>query len=108
MVMPGTGSLGASLNLYRSDNPKYTTYLSDGMGRDGYILRHNGGLCHERELNFSESTRFSSPLRYCNPAPLKETTAIKYCSDGSGRDSYILYNSGGNHVESVPGGYKSF
>jgi hypothetical protein len=74
--------------------------MGDGMGRDTYILKHNGGLCHERDLNHALSSMYHSPPRYVNPAPQKEATAIKYCSDGSGRDTYILYNSGGNHAQS--------
>lgn len=30
--------------LYRSFNPKWTTYESDGLGRDLYISYNNGGL----------------------------------------------------------------
>lgn len=101
MAIPG---LGSSMNLYRTFYPKYAHYSSDGMGRDGYILRHNGGLCHEREPNFQESTWYiSSPGQIGGLASgllKKEATAIKYCSDGSGRDAYILYNSGGNLVDS--------
>jgi hypothetical protein len=41
---------------------------------------------------------YPSPTRFVPSSPLREATAIKYCSDGSGRDSYILYNSGGNHA----------
>jgi len=36
-------------NLGRTFNPKYTHYAPDGQGRDAYIIRHNGGLCRERE-----------------------------------------------------------
>lgn len=78
--------------------------MSDGFGRDTYILKHNGGLCNEREPHFSESTRYASPAKYAiTPAPLKDATALRYCSDGSGRDAYILYNSGGNFPECPPG-----
>jgi hypothetical protein len=31
-------------SLYRSFNPKYTNYSSDGKGRDGYISYNNGGF----------------------------------------------------------------
>ena len=33
-------------NLYRTDYPKYSHYYSDGLGRDSYILKNNGGMCH--------------------------------------------------------------
>ena len=101
----GCGNVTSQLQLGRTFNPKYTQYRGDGHGRDSYIIKHNGGLCHEREPVFSESTRFSSPLK-CNyvSAPRKQVWSLKYISDGSGRDSYILINSGGNHVPDIPGG----
>lgn len=33
--------------MYRTFSPKYAHYLSDGNGRDTYILKNNGGLCTE-------------------------------------------------------------
>ena len=42
----------AVFNLNRTSNATYTHYMSDGKGRDTYILKHNGGLCNEREPNF--------------------------------------------------------
>ena len=103
MAFQSTGNVGTNFGLNRTFNPKYTKYMSDGMGRDSYILRHNGGLCSEREPHFAESTRYASPTKFLSPPPpMKEATALKYISDGSGRDSYILINSGGNHVENQP------
>lgn len=37
------------------------------------------------------------------PAPLKEARSFKYVSDGSGRDFYITYNSGGLEAPYIPG-----
>jgi hypothetical protein len=34
-----------SHDLYRTEHPKYTSYPSDGKGRDSYIMFGNGGLC---------------------------------------------------------------
>jgi len=70
------------------------------MGRDSYIIRHNGGLCKERDPFFRESTRYPSPMKFLGtPAHRKTVWSIRYPSDGSGRDSYILINSGGNHID---------
>lgn len=33
----------------------------------------------------------------------KDATAFRYLSDGSGRDSYIIVNSGGLHVDTAYG-----
>lgn len=41
------------------------------------------------------------------PAPLKEATSHKYISDGSGRDFYITYNSGGLEAPYIPGTTKA-
>jgi hypothetical protein len=30
--------------IRRTSDPKYTTYISDGCGRDKYILINNGGI----------------------------------------------------------------
>lgn len=38
----------------------------------------------------------------------KEATAFKYISDGSGRDSYVLINSGGLHAPTVYGKNNQF
>ncbi len=54
------------------------------------------------------STHYKNPLRHSSPAPLKETTAVRYSSDGSGRDAYVLYNSGGNYPTVGPGRSWSF
>lgn len=98
------------MGLYRTQHEKYAHYPSDGMGRDSYIIRNNGGLCSEREPNFRQSTRYSSPMRFKGvPAHRKEPWSIRYLSNGSGRDSYILINSGGNHTDFRPGGtYKAY
>ena len=39
------------MNLYRTENVKYTTYTGDGQGRDGYIVFCNGGLHEMRKYN---------------------------------------------------------
>ena len=85
-------------------NPKYTHYMSDGMGRDSYILRHNGGLWNEAIRPYYESKMYTTEKIWCSPpAPLKEATSFKYISDGSGRDFYITYNSGGLEAPYIPG-----
>jgi hypothetical protein len=41
------------------------------------------------------------------PSPMKEATSHKYISDGSGRDFYITYNSGGLEAPYIPGTTKA-
>lgn len=83
--------------INRTYHPKWVTYNGDGNGRDGYIVFSNGGL---NELRFYKgSTRemgfkngMSPTKRYS--VPRKDATAFDYVPDGSGRDSYVIFNSG--------------
>lgn len=88
-------------SLYRTFSPTFNAYTRDGDGRDGYIGYNNGGFWNTRippgtsfESTFPESTRYR--LRSIN----RQVAPFKYYSDGSGRDSYILINSGGLKRES--------
>ena len=82
--------------------------MSDGQGRDTYILKHNGGLWNEAVRPFFESGMYvREKPSVMGPAPLKEATSFKYFSDGSGRDFYITYNSGGLEAPYVPGATRS-
>lgn len=47
-------------SLYRSFNPKYTNYSSDGKGRDGYISYNNGGFLNSKPKLFKTSANFYS------------------------------------------------
>ena len=94
--------------LYRTFYPKYAHYMSDGMGRDTYILKHNGGMCSEGSRPYYETTMYTREKPSAmGPAPLKEATSFKYISDGSGRDFYVTYNSGGLEAPYIPGTVKS-
>lgn len=82
--------------------------MSDGHGRDSYILKHNGGMCNEGSRPFFETKMYSKEMpSQMPPAPFKAATSFKYISDGSGRDFYITYNSGGLEAPYIPGTQKS-
>ena len=94
--------------LYRTFYPKYAHYMSDGQGRDSYILKHNGGMCSEGSRPYFETTQYTKEKpSVMGPSPLKDATSFKYTSDGSGRDFYITYNSGGLEAPYIPGTQKS-
>lgn len=46
---------------------------------------------------------YKAPPSKALPAPHKAATSFKYVSDGSGRDFYVTYNSGGLEAAYVPG-----
>lgn len=83
----------------RTFDPKVSHYLADGSGRDSYVITNNGGLTAGRLWNQKDSkTFFMTSQKYFkreSPSPRKEAMPFEYRSDGSGRDSYILHNSGG-------------
>ena len=93
---------------YPAFYPKYTHYMSDGEGRDTYILKHNGGLWNEAERPIAQSRFYpKEKVRVVIPAPRKDAVSFKYISDGSGRDFYITHNSGGLQAPYIPGSVKA-
>jgi hypothetical protein len=65
-------------------------------------------MCNEASRPFYETTMYTKERPSgMPPAPLKEATSFKYISDGSGRDFYITYNSGGLEAPYIPGANKS-
>eukprot|EP00347_Sterkiella_histriomuscorum_P007231 403349757 len=83
---------GVSLRTY---DPKYTHYLTDGGGRDAFVNYNNGGFSAPRVSFYQESSAFMQKRIPQSPSPKKESAAIQYRPDGTGRDSYIYANSGG-------------
>jgi hypothetical protein len=62
-------------------------------------MYNNGGLSIPRFYNPQIGTHYMSfkpsNLSSVSPSPRKEAMAVEYRSDGTGRDSYIVQNSGG-------------
>lgn len=91
-------------SLYKTFCTKYTHYAPDGFGRDKYIIQNNGGLCSEATRPVYESNMYyKPPPSKMLPAPHKAATSFKYVSDGSGRDFYVTFNSGGLEAPYLPG-----
>ena len=97
-LLPVSGSLN------RTFNPKYTTYGPNGSGRDAYIICQNGGLLPQEKFIVPSTgyhyrkgpTQLFSGSCRVSISPKKEASPLKYISDGSGRDSYVTRDSGGN------------
>ena len=90
--------------MYKTFCTKYTHYAPDGNGRDKYIINNNGGLWDEGVRPIYESNMYFRPLpSKALPAPHKAATSFKYVSDGSGRDFYVTFNSGGLEAPYIPG-----
>lgn len=87
----------------RTQHAKYASYYGDGFGRDSYISVNNGGLTGNEKANMMRRPHRRT-LRCENPnSPRKNPQTTTYKSDGSGRDSYVIHNSGG-----LVGDYKYF
>lgn len=78
----------------RTHNPTYASYSGDGTGRDSYIILNNGGLTKEDKPNMMWPSIKMGNQNMRRVAE-KPAVAFKYKSDGSGRDSYVIRNSGG-------------
>ncbi len=78
----------------RTMSPKYASYFGDGSGRDSYIVLNNGGLT-STDKKYMMSRPFRNTIQNKNKSPLKDAVSHTYHSDGTGRDSYVISNSGG-------------
>ena len=84
-------------SINRTYNPKFVTNHGDGSGRDGYAVFANGGLNELRSYKGSQGRPvFNNNIGVPNAkiAPRKDATAFDYIPDGTGRDTYIIYNYG--------------
>ncbi len=75
-------------------SPSWTRYSPDGQGRDDYIRFDNGGLLGNLyKIRSKEDFGVFDNKKYYNIQ--KNLAPLQYISDGSGRDSYVLHQSGG-------------
>ena len=81
--------------LMRTFSPKYANYFGDGSGRDTYAVVNNGGLTSVEKPNMMNRPFRNTFQNRIHASPLKEAVSFTYHSDGSGRDSYVISNSGG-------------
>jgi hypothetical protein len=81
--------------LMRTFSPKYVSNFGDGSGRDTYAVVNNGGLAGiDKQHMMSKPFRNTFQNRIHNQN-LKDAVSLTYHSDGTGRDSYVISNSGG-------------
>lgn len=85
-------------SINRTYHPKYVTNYGDGSGRDGHAVFANGGLHGMRDYRGpSPKPGFNGHKgRASNSysSPKKDATAFDYVPDGTGRDSYVIFNYG--------------
>lgn len=83
----------------RTFDPKYSHYYSDGTGRDNFVNYNNGGFSIPKVHNPMQGTAYmrmgNAKVYTGSPSPRKEAMPVEYRSDGTGRDGYIVHNSGG-------------
>ena len=67
-------------------------YHTNGTGRDQYIVRDNGGFSAMHEpVRHPEVGSFVPKRRVADIAPQIHAKPMYYHSNGTGRDSYIVY-----------------
>lgn len=89
-----------NFTLYRTNDPKFTTYQGDGSGRDTYIVLNDGGLQPDpMRKGLNNDARFNLSSKAASPKAfgflLKPSQRIYYPPNGSGRDTYIIDDNGG-------------
>jgi hypothetical protein len=87
--------------IHRAFNPRINHYESDGLGRDGYISCNNGGFYSNIVVNSSSRMYDRRYIRRYHSLR-KNVAPLKYRSDGSGRDGYILHEHGGLEKDYKP------
>lgn len=74
---------------------QYISYNPDGKGRDWYISSNSGGFCKQYSHSLEVKNKFPVSVKF-RPQNVSLHGALNvYRSDGSGRDSYILRETGG-------------
>ena len=81
--------------LGRTARPRWNLYETDGLGRDTYISLNNGGFWTQniKEIKYTPNYPVYHNENYHSLG--HSAAPFRYYSDGSGRDSYVLQNSGG-------------
>ena len=70
-------------------------YPTNGTGRDGYIMYNNAGFWKDNLKRFSLKDKYKRSSFATFRSIRKIPPIWNYHSDGTGRDTYILYNDGG-------------
>ena len=89
-------------SLYRTCRNRFVLYSSDGLGRDGYISYNNGGFWKPEQQVVAITNRYDHPVNKAFHSLHHMAAPFRYYSDGSGRDSYVLLNSGGLKKDFFP------
>ena len=82
-------------SIGRTIKTGFVFYLTDGFGRDGYISYNNGGFWKDGLKMPSLTPKFGRPINKRFFSLNRQPAPFKYHSDGSGRDSYVVHDSGG-------------
>lgn len=89
MMMSVSKSLGRTVHYNN-----FTFYSTDGFGRDGYISYNNGGYWKDNLKSIIAKPKYSlnsKPVQSLGKLP----PPVRYHSDGTGRDSYVIDREGG-------------
>lgn len=70
-------------------------YPTDGMGRDGYITYNDAGFWKENIKQIYPKVTYGRKPFAVYKSIRRIPPSWKYHSDGTGRDTYVLYNYGG-------------
>lgn len=94
--------------LYRTSKSNYIQYYANGNGRDKYILYDNAGFYRKSGVRNSfcivkeDCGSFTYKNNQINKSQNVRAPTFHYYANGTGRDKYILANSGGLCYDTKP------
>ena len=91
-----------------SNTAKSIFYNPNGTGRDSYIHSNHGGLSVMKENNTQPDCGAMDSREYHLQAssPFIHSKPVHYSTNGTGRDTYISWSSGGLYSQDSPGSGK--
>jgi hypothetical protein len=98
---PQSNAMGPSNYI----EPKHAPYISNGAGRDSYIIYNNGGLIVPKIYSGCKETNrgfFGTLKKSHSPTPTltEKSICYNYVLNGSGRDTYIMDANGQSNNKS--------
>ena len=79
--------------IWRTERPRFPRYVSDGRGRDYYIMFNNGGYW-ENQFKLLKKPDYDYPKYNNHYSLFHQAAPFKYTPSGHGRENYIINSMG--------------
>ena len=79
--------------IWRTERPRFPRYISDGRGRDYYIMFNNGGYW-EDQFRLLKKKDYEYPKYNNHYSLFHQAAPVKFIPSGKGRENYIIQSMG--------------